>query len=228
MGLWRVLGGTDGPGRRALPAGELLHPAPLAAVVVLALNDHLLKGAGVLPGWMTGKISDVAGYFFFPLMLTAVGDTVVRAFARWFGLRRIDFSLRWWKAGVAMAATVALALGLELSPGVGEVVVGALRLLGFRAGTTRDPTDLIGLVGLVPAAWIFRKELGRVPLGRMEVLERRRIRAPEDVREALADCRAAAGNKEHVDLVVPPLSRWLRGDAAAASELLLALGRLRK
>src|SRR5690242_20127817 len=53
-------------------AGALLHPLPLAAVAVLAINDHLLKGAGVLPGWLTGKLSDIAGLFFFPLLLTAL------------------------------------------------------------------------------------------------------------------------------------------------------------
>lgn len=227
-GAWRVVGGTDGPGRRALPAGELLHPAPLVAVIVLAVNDHLLKGSGLVPGWLTGKLSDVAGYFFFPLLLTALGDTIARTFARWFGLRQLDFSLRWWKAWVALALTAGIALGLELSPAIGGVIVSFLRTLGFSAGTTRDPLDLLALCSLVPAAWIFRAELARVPLGRMEVLERARITKPEAVREALADCRAAARFPEHVDLVVPPLSRWLRGDGAAASELLLALGRLRR
>ncbi len=44
-------------------------PAPLAALLVLVVNDHVLKGAGVLPGWLTGKLSDVAGLFFFPVLL---------------------------------------------------------------------------------------------------------------------------------------------------------------
>ena len=33
----------------------LLHPLPLAAILVTAANDHLLKGSGLLPGWLTGK-----------------------------------------------------------------------------------------------------------------------------------------------------------------------------
>ena len=223
----RRLAGTDGPGKRALPAGEMLHPAPLAAVVVLAVNDHLLKGAGVLPGWLTGKLSDFAGYFFFPLLLTAIGDVLARVAARLIGVP-LDFSLRWWKAAVAIALTAAIAVALELSPTVGGGIIWLLRTLGFAAGTTPDPTDLIALVMLAPAAWIFRGELGRIPLGRLEVLERAGVRRPDDLCEALADCRAAARYPEHVDLVVPPLSKWLKGDRAAATELIGALARLRR
>jgi len=42
----------------------------VAAVVMLAVNDHLLKHA--YPGWITGKLSDVAGMIFFPLLLTTL------------------------------------------------------------------------------------------------------------------------------------------------------------
>ena len=40
----------------------------VAAVVVLVLNDHVLKRA--YPGLLTGKLSDVAGMIFFPVLLT--------------------------------------------------------------------------------------------------------------------------------------------------------------
>lgn len=46
-------------------------PAPALALFVLVLNDHLLKGAGLLPAALTGKLSDLAGLFFFPILLTA-------------------------------------------------------------------------------------------------------------------------------------------------------------
>ena len=38
-------------------AGHLCHPLPLAAVLVLAVNDHVLKGSGLLPDMVTGKLS---------------------------------------------------------------------------------------------------------------------------------------------------------------------------
>jgi hypothetical protein len=43
------------------------HPLPLATVLLLAVNDHLLKARW--PGLLTGKLSDFAGLFFFPLLL---------------------------------------------------------------------------------------------------------------------------------------------------------------
>lgn len=53
-------------------AAELCHPLPLVAVLVLAVNDGWLKTAHLLPAWLTGKLSDVAGLFFFPLLLVAL------------------------------------------------------------------------------------------------------------------------------------------------------------
>jgi hypothetical protein len=44
--------------------------AAALAVVVLFVNDHALKHA--YPGLVTGKLSDVAGMIFFPVLLTAL------------------------------------------------------------------------------------------------------------------------------------------------------------
>jgi hypothetical protein len=58
---------------RARPFLESLsHPASIAAVAVLLLNDHVLKSAW--PSWTTGKLSDVAGLVFFPLLLAAIAE----------------------------------------------------------------------------------------------------------------------------------------------------------
>ena len=38
----------------------LRHPAFVAALLMLVVNDHVLKGAGLLPGAVTGKLSDLA------------------------------------------------------------------------------------------------------------------------------------------------------------------------
>jgi hypothetical protein len=48
----------------------LLHPVPLFALATLIVNDHVLKLR--YPGWVTGKLSDIAGMVFFPLFLLAV------------------------------------------------------------------------------------------------------------------------------------------------------------
>src|ERR1700679_4140779 len=64
---------------------DLVHPWPLLAVALLAVNDHLLKGSGWLPGWLTGKLSDFAGLFFFPVLLTVIAERWPAS--RWTGRR---------------------------------------------------------------------------------------------------------------------------------------------
>lgn len=48
----------------------LARPQSLAAIGLLLLNDHILKG--LFPGVITGKLSDIAGLAFFPLLLALV------------------------------------------------------------------------------------------------------------------------------------------------------------
>ena len=49
--------------------GGLLHTAPVTAIGLLVLNDHVLKA--MAPGPITGVLSDLAGLAFFPLLLVA-------------------------------------------------------------------------------------------------------------------------------------------------------------
>jgi hypothetical protein len=105
--------------------------APCVALLVLVLNDHLLKGAGLLPGPLTGKLSDLAGLFFFPILLGAL-------------VRAIPPSL-------ACALTGACFTALKLDPGVNAF---AARWWG---PAVMDPTDLVALVMLVPAWWFMRR-----------------------------------------------------------------------
>jgi hypothetical protein len=50
----------------------LLAPVPVAAILVLLVNDHWAKAA--FPGVITGKVSDVAGLAFFPLLLQGLAE----------------------------------------------------------------------------------------------------------------------------------------------------------
>ncbi len=61
--------------RREHAAEWLLSPTFLAAVLLLLLNDHWLKQA--YPGWLTGKLSDFAGLFFFPTLLVSLSELCV-------------------------------------------------------------------------------------------------------------------------------------------------------
>lgn len=104
-------------------------PFFLLALILLALNDHLLKYR--YPGWWTGKLSDVSG-------IVVAGTVASVILGRRRGLVAV---------GVAFTA-------LKVVPGVAGAAVPVLG--GF---TVPDPTDLIALVVLFPlAVWLRRIE----------------------------------------------------------------------
>lgn len=148
----------------SLPVSEFVHPAPLAALALLALNDHVLKGSGILPGAVTGKLSDFAGLVFFPLLLTALADTLALALNRLaaaanLGLR-LDASLRRWKLIAATAAT-ALAFGsIQLFPEAVRIYTSATAALGFPSTVRMDPTDLMALPALIVPYLVGMSRLG--------------------------------------------------------------------
>jgi hypothetical protein len=112
------------------PGRALLTPTWLLALVVLALNDHLLKGAGVLPGAVTGKLSDFAGMIVAPVLLAAL------------------LRVRSRRGLLACSAAVgAVFAGINLSHGVADAWSW---LMGFvwPWHITVDPTDLVALPAL--------------------------------------------------------------------------------
>lgn len=129
---------------------------PLLAVAVLVLNDHVLKPRfGAMPGLgvLTGKLSDFAGLFFFPLFLVDAMRVVVR--------RRV-------LAGACLATAIVFSLVKTTSLGheIYSVGLGVLQW-PFRAFVhrgslpsvrpvrmTMDPTDLVALVSIV-GAWLY-------------------------------------------------------------------------
>jgi hypothetical protein len=103
----------------------------LLAILLLLGNDHLLKGSGLLPGWLTGKLSDLAGLFFFPILLVTLLDPLA---PRW--LRGRSLSL------LCAAATGLVFAALKLSPALNALVAA-------RWGSiVLDPTDLFALPAL--------------------------------------------------------------------------------
>jgi hypothetical protein len=119
------------------------HPVAVGALVVLAVNDHVLKGwsgtvegtCGVVARTATGKASDLAGVLLLAVWLGALG-------------------------GRRHAAVALVAIGfaaLKVSPLVAEL---AVPVLGGRTRT--DPSDLLALLALVPADRILRP-LDRAP-----------------------------------------------------------------
>jgi hypothetical protein len=131
-------------------AGGLLSPWFLGALGVLLLNDHFLKPA--FSNALTGKLSDVAGLWAFPLFWSAL--------------------LPRWRA-VIHAATGA-GFVLWKSPAAQPFIDGWNELMPWSIGRTVDWTDLIALV-VLPAAYLHSGGSSRppgsvLPLGRPVVI----------------------------------------------------------
>jgi hypothetical protein len=140
-------------------AGEgLLHPVPLLAIVVLVLNDHVLKD--LFHNAVTGKLSDFAGMAFFPLVLQGLIEGGLSVLRRpWTPSRRVLI-------GSAIATAVFFA-GVQLYPPIADFYRWSLGLLqwpvvAISAGewvpvrpvqVWADPTDLISLPAVGLAVW---------------------------------------------------------------------------
>lgn len=120
------------------PSRALLHPLWLGSLAVLVLNDHVLKGAGLLPGVVTGKLSDVAGLVVAPALLAA--------------LVRVRGSRGWLLAHVAVGLVFS---AIQLSAAAASLWSGAMAAVGFPWVITRDPTDLLALPALALSAVAF-------------------------------------------------------------------------
>jgi hypothetical protein len=127
------------------------HPVVVGAVALLIANDHLLKSSS--PSWITGKLSDVAGVVFFPILAAALLELVTR--------NRINTRIT---LAISIAITGVLFAGLQLSSAVGagyELAMGLLQwpfrlfadpsaqLVGVQI--TPDPTDLFALPAMLMA-----------------------------------------------------------------------------
>jgi hypothetical protein len=137
----------------------LVTPVTIAAIAVLVVNDHVLKAA--FPGWWTGKLSDVAGLAFFPLLVAAAAEA---AGAR--GVRVTVLAAIATGAGFAAVKTLAVA-GDAYRIGLGALQWPARALVALAAGDpvpalapvhlTADPTDLLALPALaIPVALAIR------------------------------------------------------------------------
>jgi hypothetical protein len=204
-----MLAGSDGPGRRALPVGELLRPAPLGAVLVLVLNDWLLKPSGALPSALTGKLSDLAGLLFAPLLVTALLDLALLAAAR--AGAPVDFSLGPRRLLGAVLSIGVLFTTVKLWPPAAAALVDAAGVLGLDWRIAPDPSDLFALPALAVALWLGWREIARVPLGRVEVIERAWRRGQRDLRGSLGDVARAGAPRAEVDALAAALAAHLSG-----------------
>jgi hypothetical protein len=113
------------------PRSPLRSPLFWLALLVLVVNDHLLKGGGLVPGWLTGKLSDFAGLIVAPLAAAELCRGRLR------GLRIAAASL-----------VVAVFVATELHAPAARALEHAFGLLGLGIRLWPDPTDLLALAVL--------------------------------------------------------------------------------
>jgi len=148
------------------PRALLLRPLAIAAIAVLALNDHWLKAH--YPGLVTGKLSDLAGLTFFPLLVVIAVDTVAGAWGRplprtqrTVALAALVTATGFALVKLAPPATAAFRWGLGALQWPAQAVWAALHGLPahgvVEVAAVTDPTDLLALPSVVLAVLIARR-----------------------------------------------------------------------
>jgi hypothetical protein len=132
------------PIRPRLAERALLHPLWVIALTLLVLNDHLLKGSGLVPAVLTGKLSDVAGLLVAPALLAAMLRLSSR---RALMLTHVATGLVFASINLSTAAARGFEVLTALTPFPWAIVV--------------DPTDLIALPALALSWAIFTPAMRR-------------------------------------------------------------------
>ncbi len=127
------------------------HPAVLAAVVVLLVNDHWLRWAH--PSWLTGKLGDAVWLFFMPF--------VVAPLLAWL------LPLSWprrdaWVGGLSILAVGTVFAAVKTLPAAHAAFRSLFAgIFGWESILLRDPTDLLTLPALWGAWLLWRSEGAR-------------------------------------------------------------------
>ncbi|MEU4639032.1 hypothetical protein [Micromonospora sp. NPDC023814] len=209
------------PHRDGAPAtlAWLGHPATVAALVLLVVNDHLLKAA--FPGALTGKLSDLAGLVLAPplvaVLLTLLAPRLPARTAAGFGLGLVAAGFTVVKSS-GYAATVASAAWSAVS---GPSLIRA------------DRSDLLALPALALAGWCWawaRREPVRrrsarlvhllvlLPAATLAVAATSAVHYPDAVRAVVLDERLAAGiGHGYADQVLGTTPDWRVSDDAGVT-----------
>ena len=119
----------------------------LLALTVLLVNDHVLKAWIAFPRVLTGKLSDFAGLFFFPIFaFTLVAWLWAQRTAR-----PLSPHLLTCICGLTGLAFAALQLSTSFHWAYTELLGLGFSLIGHAASSTQDPSDLIALPSLLLA-----------------------------------------------------------------------------
>ncbi|WP_441289105.1 hypothetical protein ACSRUE_46080 [Sorangium sp. KYC3313] len=116
----------------------------IGALALLVLNDHALKGSGLLPGWLTGKLSDFAGLLVAPAVLAS--------------LLRVTSRRGFLGAHVVIGVVFSV---IKLAPEAARAVEGLMALTPLPWRITVDPTDLIALPVLLASYRVLGEAMAR-------------------------------------------------------------------
>jgi hypothetical protein len=155
----------------------LAHPATIVSVVVLVVNDHLLKAA--YPGPVTGKLSDLAGLVVAPPLLALLATVLVPRLPGRFAAIGSTAA-----TGVGFAVVKCTSAGAAAASAAWSVVNGP-SMVGA------DPTDLFALPGLGIAWWVWTRVRDRPAPTRLVRLVRVAVLLPA---AALAVAATSAPN----------------------------------
>ncbi len=163
---------TDAPVRlsqRPIPADAFLQPLALAALVLLMLNDHVLKD--LAPGPLTGKLSDLVGLVVLPLLVLGAWELAMATLGRWHGPTCTALIVAIALAGGAFTAikmsgdgaeAYRVAMGLARWPIDALIAVagGAQPPETGRVRLVQDLSDMICLPALLLAWRVGRSRIG--------------------------------------------------------------------
>jgi hypothetical protein len=116
----------------------LLSKGFVVGLLVLLINDFFLKG--FFGNWVTGKLSDFAGLFIFPMFLTALFPKAIR-----FNYIFTVLFFLFWKTGLS------------------QPFINYINTLGFPASRVVDYTDFIAFVVLPPSYRYCTRQQNAVP-----------------------------------------------------------------
>jgi hypothetical protein len=121
---------------------SLSHPISMAALIVLLVNDHVLRRMS--PSWLTGKLGDFAWLIFAPFLLAVILARLAPG-----RLRRRDE----WIGRAAIIITGLVFALAKTVPAFHALTIKVLETLtGWPNILRLDPTDLIALPALL-VAW---------------------------------------------------------------------------
>jgi len=134
----------------------LSRPVSLLALVLLFLNDHVLRV--LWPSWITGKLGDFAWLFFAPFALVALLALLIPRSVR--EHEKLVGLLAFGIVGTAFF------LGNSFVVTHGFILAVVDGLIPFPVQIIRDPVDLIALVVMVPAWRMWQSEALQPSVGR--------------------------------------------------------------